>query len=183
MKQQRGFTLIEIMVVMVVVGLMAVIAVVNLGSGAEQRELDNVSRKMFMLMETASEQAVLNNQEFGMLLGEEDYRFVIYNDLERKWQAQGERLFQPRSIPLWLVVTPRIEDDIPKLASGNQDANDGGGDDELTPDLVFFSSGEITPFELGLSLESNTDVEYLIESDGVNGVEWHPPGEQPEERR
>ena len=57
MKQQRGFTLIEIMVVMVVVGLMAVIAVVNLGSGAEQRELDNVSRKMFMLMETASEQA------------------------------------------------------------------------------------------------------------------------------
>ncbi|MGP4844097.1 type II secretion system minor pseudopilin GspH [Marinobacter sp. 1Y8] len=183
MKRQRGFTLIEIMVVMVVVGLMAVIAVVNLGSGAEQRELDNVSRQMFMLMETASEQAVLNNQEFGMVLGEEGYRFVVYNDLERKWQAQGERLFQPRAIPLWLVVTPRIEDDIPKLASGNQDDDGGGGEDEPTPDLVFFSSGEITPFELGLGLESNPDVEYLIESDGVNGVEWHPPGEQTDDQR
>jgi general secretion pathway protein H len=186
MRSCRGFTLIEIMVVLVVVGLLAVIAVVNLGGGAQQRELENEARELFLLMQTASEQAVLNNQELGLRLGEaqetgnNQYRFLVYNDLEDNWQAQGERLFTPRQMPKWLIWRPIIEDDVPTLAASNSSGqgSDDEDDESPRPDIVFFSSGETTPFELELSHVGAGDHAYLIQSDGINGIAFHKPGDE-----
>ncbi|MDX1634565.1 MAG: type II secretion system minor pseudopilin GspH [Marinobacter sp.] len=167
----RGFTMIEILVVLIVVGLLAALAVANLGGSAQQRELENTARELFLLMQTASEQAVLNNQELGMVLEDDSYRFLVYDELEREWVGQAERLFQPRQLPETLVVTPIIETNLPTLA---------GREEGLRPDLVFFSSGEVTPFELELSLSDTADARYRIQSDGFDGVTWLKPGEEPD---
>ncbi|WP_227545848.1 type II secretion system minor pseudopilin GspH [Marinobacter fonticola] len=172
MRRSRGFTLIEIMVVMVVVGLLAVIAVVNMGGGAQQRELENAAREMFLLMQTASEQAVLNNQEMGLVVDDESYRFVAYNGLEQIWEPQGERLFAKRQVPEWMALTYQTEDDLPTLPGGGED------DDAPQPDLVFFSSGEMTPFEMQMTAGDNNDLVYRIESDGLNGLQWHTPADE-----
>ena len=165
----NGFTMIEILVVLIVVGLLAALAVANLGGSAQQRELENTARELFLLMQTASEQAVLNNQEVGMVLEEDRYQFLVLDEVEQTWVSQAERLFQPRRLPEGLVVTSVIESDLPTLA---------GDDDALQPDLVFFSSGEVTPFELELSTSETSDIRYRIESDGFDGVSWLKPGEE-----
>lgn len=174
MRRSRGFTLIEIMVVMVVVGLLAVIAVVNMGGGAQQRELENAARELFLLMQTASEQAVFNNQEMGLVIDDESYRFLAFNSLERVWEPQEERLFSPRELPAWVVLTYQIEDNLPTLPGVEDD------DDAPTPDIIFYSSGEVIPFEIQLSTVDNKELVYRIESDGLNGLDWYTPADEDE---
>lgn len=170
-QRPAGFTMIEILVVLIVVGMLAALAVANLGGGTQKRELENTARELFLLMQTASEQAVLNNQELGMVLEDDSYRFLALDEVEGTWVSQGERLFQPRELPQGLVVTSVIESDLPTMA---------GAEDTLQPDLMFFSSGEVTPFELELSLSADSEVRHLIESDGFEGVSWLKPGEEDE---
>lgn len=167
----RGFTLIEILVVIIVVGLLAALAVVNMGGSGQAREMENEVRELYLLMQTASEQATLNNQEIGLKLLEDGYQFVVFDESNREWGEQVERLFRPRSLPEWLVVTPLIEDGLPTLA---------GEEDPLEPDLVFFSSGEVTPFELEFTLGSGSERKHRLVSDGINGIDWQAPGDEDE---
>lgn len=174
MRSQRadsGFTLIEILVVLVVVGLLAALAIVNLGGGQQLREMENEVRELYLLMQTATEQAILNNEELGLVFDEDGYQFVRYDDQSDEWASQNERLFRPRSVPEWLAITSIIEDDTPRLINDK---------DKLRPDLVFFSSGETTPFELEFTIGSDTDRMHRIVSDGLNGLEWIAPGDEGE---
>lgn len=164
-----GFTLIEILVVLIVVGLLASLAVFTLGGSSRQRELENEVRELYLLMQTASEQAVLNNLEMGMRLEEGGYQFVAFQDQTARWKASGERIFQPRAFPDWLVATEYIENDAPRLASK---------EDRELPDVVFFSSGETTPFQIEFTVGSDTDYMHVLESDGVTGIHWRKPGSE-----
>lgn len=167
----RGFTLIEILVVIIVVGLLAALAVVNMGGSGQAREMENEVREIYLLMQTASEQATLNNQEIGLRLLEDGYQFVVFDENNREWVEQGQRMFRPRSLPEWLELTPLIEDGLPTLA---------GEEDQLEPDLVFFSSGEVTPFELEFTIGSGSERKHRLWSDGINGIDWQAPGDEEE---
>ena len=170
--RQAGFTLLEILVVLIIVGLMASLAVFTMGGSSQQRELTNEVRELYLLMQTASEQAVVNNRELGLQLEPDGYQFVAYDDESGDWKASGERLFRSRSLPEWMVVTEFIESDAPRLASA---------EDEMRPDVVFFSSGETTPFEIEFTVGKNTDYTHVLASDGVSSLEWREPGDDGEE--
>jgi general secretion pathway protein H len=150
-------------------GLLAALAIVNLGGGTQQRELQNTVRELYLLMQTASEQAILNNQELGLILDNDAYRFVVFNDQEGRWAGQSERLFRARPIPEWAEITPFIESDVPRLASN---------EDELRPSIVFFSSGETTPFELEFSIGQQQNALHRLQSDGLDNIEWIGPGQE-----
>lgn len=169
--RSSGFTLIEILVVLVVVGMLVALATFTMGGNSLRRDLDNEVEQVFLLMQTVSEQAVLNNTEFGLLMEEEQYRFLAYDQQSGDWRPSQERLLRQRSMPEWLVVTKYVENDAPRLASD---------EDQLAPDLVLFSSGETTPFELEFSIgaEGIAGNEYVhsIFSDGVSRIQWKHPG-------
>jgi general secretion pathway protein H len=164
---QNGFTLIEILVVLIIVGLLAALAVFNMAGSSQQRELESQVRELYLLMQTAQEQAVLNNLEMGLLLEEDGYRFVAFQDKTGESKSSGERIFHKRTLPEWLTVTQYIESDAPRLASA---------EDRLRPDVVFFSSGETTPFEIEFTLGRDTDLMHVVASDGVSPLEWRKPG-------
>lgn len=172
-QRPSGFTLIEILVVLVVVGMLVALATFTMGGNSLRRDLDNEVEQLFLLMQTVSEQAVLNNTEFGLIidLEEEYYQFLAYDLQTGAWTPTAERLLRQRSIPQWMIITPYIENDAPRLASD---------DDQPRPDVVLFSSGETTPFELEFTLGrdglASEDYVHSIFSDGLSAIEWQHPG-------
>ncbi|WP_245742659.1 type II secretion system minor pseudopilin GspH [Marinobacter segnicrescens] len=171
--RQAGFTMIEILVVLVLLGLLASLAIVNLGGG-EQRELNSKVRELYVLMQTAAEQAILNNEELGLVVDEQGYRFLVYDELEQTWRSESERLFQGRNFPEWMSVTLFSEDDIPRLARGNDEEDEEGS---LRPDIVFYSSAETTPFELEFLATTSPDYRFRLEADGLDDIKMHTPSD------
>ncbi|MDP4546169.1 type II secretion system minor pseudopilin GspH [Marinobacter sp. MDS2] len=167
-----GFTLIEILVVLIIVGLLASLAVFSMGGNSQQRELESHVRELYLLMQTASEQAVLNNLELGLLLEDDGYQFVAFQDETGEWKPSGERLFHQRTWPEWLSLTQFVESDAPRLTSSEA---------KLRPTLVFFSSGETTPFEIEFTIGNDSDLVHTLASDGVSPLEWRQPGSGDEE--
>lgn len=163
--------MIEILVVLVVVGLLAALAVVNLGGGTELRQLNSQVRELYVLMQTAQDQAILNNQELGLEITEEGYRFMVFNDVEGRWQGQSERLFQPREFPPGFSVTLFSDDDLPRLVTD---------DAAERPDIVFFSSGETTPFEIEFLLPQAREQMVSLVSEGMGTIELLTPSDRDE---
>ncbi|WP_092008565.1 type II secretion system minor pseudopilin GspH [Marinobacter daqiaonensis] len=174
--RETGFTMIEILVVLVLVGLLASLAVVNLGGGSQEREMTSKIRELYVLMQTASEQAILNNQEIGLIIDDRGYRFVVLDELEQKWKSQGERLFQGRDFPEWLSVTLFREGDFPRMVGDDEE----DGENRLQPDIVFFSSGETTPFDLEFVATPSPDRVYRLTSDGLGEIEMIFPADTDE---
>jgi len=178
--RQQGFTLIEIMVVMVLVGLLVSLAVANLGGGNQYRNLEEQTRELFLLMQTAREQALLNNQELGLTMDEEGYRFLVFNLEGRKWQPQAEQLFSPRQWDLGTEATVETDDDLPRLMSEEDDnALQEDGEKVLKPNVVFFSSGETTPFDIRIELIDNAEApKHQLTSDGYSDIIWRGPNRE-----
>lgn len=170
-RQINGFTMIEILVVLVVVGLLAALAVANIGGNQQKREMENAVSQMFLLMQSASEQAVLDNSEIGLKLEEKQYRFLRFDDLTGEWVPMKDRMFRSYRYPEWLVVTDIIEDDLPRLTTD---------EDQERPDIVFFSSGEVTPFEMEFTIGSDTDLLYRVFVNETGQLDWQKPGEEEE---
>lgn len=170
-RRPAGFTLIELMVVLVVVGLLISLVGMNIGGGGERRELREVTRSLYLRMQAASEEAVVTNREIGLRFRDGRYRFVYLDRDQAQWAAIPPGGLAGAQLPGWTKLE-LITD------GGGADALETGDDDELQPDLVFFSSGESTAFDLYLWWEGADDGQaQLLSSDGVNGVEWLEPGD------
>jgi general secretion pathway protein H len=164
---QNGFTLIEILVVLVIIGLMAALAVFTMGGSSQQRELEVEVQDLYLRMQVVSEQAVLNNLEAGLVIDTDNYQFVVFDDETQAWKASPERLFQAHALPPWLSVDATVASDAPRLTSDNK---------TLRPSVVFFSSGENTAFEIELRVKGQALAPHRLYSDGIALIHWQKPG-------
>lgn len=144
-RDQRGFTLLELLVVLVLMGIILSIAVLSLGDGGRGDQIREDARRLKALMELAGEESVLNTTPYGLELGEDGYRFLRYRDGE--WQVlEGDELLRPRE---WLPDTEAV-----LFLEGHQ-VEPGDKDEEEEegplPSLIFYPDGERTPFELELA--------------------------------
>jgi general secretion pathway protein H len=136
----RGFTLIEILVVVVILGVLAAALTLAVGVGGGERQLARQAEQAQALVGYACEQAELTGREIGVSLNTSGYRFSY---LERDdWQVFRDGELRSRA---WIVNTG---------ATLSRD----GHDVEIAaqfpdkPQLLCFSSGELTPFRLDMGL-------------------------------
>ena len=86
MSQQRGFTLLEILVVLTLFGFVLGIAMLNVG-GNEARELRLFSRQVHAVMQYAAEEAELQGTQMGLQVSDSTLQFVYFDDSAEKWKA------------------------------------------------------------------------------------------------
>jgi general secretion pathway protein H len=139
----RGFTLIEILVVVVIIGILAVGAVVSVSVIGEDRELERERDRIVAITDYLREQAALQNREFGMRLFDGGYEFLSWDVRTARWEpVADDPLLRQRTLPPGLESRVLVEGR-PVILSKRDDKNP-------TPQIMLFSSGELNSFELTL---------------------------------
>lgn len=149
-----GFTLIEILVVLVIIGVLAAGAALSVSVVGRDSNLDKERDRITALLDYLREQATLQNREYGMRCFEGGYEFLVYDARTAKWQRlSGDSLTRDRTLPTGLAMDLSIEGrDIVLPRQKERDAAD-----EVSPQILLFSSGELNLFELTLRSEATGD--------------------------
>jgi general secretion pathway protein H len=153
-----GFTLLEVMLVMLLIGLLATAVVLNFSGESRAEKLDKQSLRFQQLFQFVAETALLKQQEWGLYTTGDRYGFLYYNNTEQKWlpaeepESLGAHLL-PEDISLQLDLDgfAGVEDNLLRELEWQIEQDDSPADEQTTPILpqVFIlSSGEISPFKL-----------------------------------
>lgn len=138
-----GFSLIELLVVLVIVGIFVGSAVLSLGIVGSDREAEREVFRLRTLMELLREEAIMQNRDYGVLFTAAGYRFYIYDPAALVWfEPVDDRFLAARALD-GLSLDLRLEDrDITLHADFNDEMLQ-----EPEPQVVMLASGEMTPFE------------------------------------
>jgi len=141
-----GFTLIEVLVVVVIIGIMATLAVLSVSGRSIEGRLADEARRLHELMLLAADEAVLQGMELGFLQTVEGYSFLVLRD--GKWQPLDDAgPLRGRAVNRPFYVQLRVEGRPVKPAP----PDDAGA--ELKPQVLLLSSGDATEFTLDLRAE------------------------------
>lgn len=132
--RQRGFTLVELLAVILILGVVSGIALLSVDLAGGQVKVAEESRRFAELLRLQCEEAVLQARDFGVHMSAEGYAFSGWDGTA--WAPRGERVFRARQLPPGVTM---------ELFVGGRPALDEALEQ---PQLVCFASGEMTPFQL-----------------------------------
>jgi general secretion pathway protein H len=140
-----GFTLIEILVVLLIIGILVAGASLSLGVLGRDSALEKESDRLSALLDYLREQATLQNREYGLRCYVGGYEFLAYDVRTGQWQkVPGDDSMRPRRLPTGVTMQVSIEGRDIILPREQAKA------DELAPQVMLFSSGDLNLFELTL---------------------------------
>jgi general secretion pathway protein H len=170
--KQRGFTLIELMVVMVILGLISSIALTTVGGGNQKRELNNEVNRLHAVLRMAAEEAIFSNTEIGVVIESDLYEFLTFDEQEGSWTPATPKFLRSYSLPEWISLEFQREGKERKLL-GNKSVLDEDSDfyssvldteDAKTPDLMLLSSGEVTGFTISMQIDDDASSRIEIKT-------------------
>lgn len=168
----RGFSLIEILVVIVIVGIVMSIAVLSLTLVGGDRDVRTEAQRVVSLIEVAQDDSMLQGREFGLEFMQGSYRFVELDPFTGQWIEIVDDTLRMRELPEELELDLFIEDRRvlldPDPASTDEDERDV---EAYAPHVLIFSSGDMTPFELHF-LRGIDDTTVAIRGDLAGSIEF-----------
>lgn len=105
-KQHLGFTLVEVMLVILVIGLMVAAMQINFVSNKPEAKLAEESARFAGVFEMAADYSLLNNIEMGLYVEKGSYRFVGFDGTRWSEIPENELLSSydlPEALKLSLV--------------------------------------------------------------------------------
>lgn len=95
-----GFTLIEILVVVVIIGIISATVLLSVNLTGRDRELEKESDRLLSLVNYAREQAELQTREYGVIFHDDSYQFVAYDARRGLWrQVYEDEVLRLRRLP------------------------------------------------------------------------------------
>lgn len=138
--RSAGFTLIEILVVVVIIGILSVGVLLSINLTGRDTELERESDRLLSLVNYAREQAELQTREYGILFQEDGYEFLVYDVARARWRSVFEDdALIARKLPAGLGVRLVVETR-PVVLRRPVDAN------SKTPQVMIHSDGDLTQF-------------------------------------
>lgn len=176
---QRGFTLIEVMVVVFIIGILVTFATLSISSRVLSDKLETEAQRLQALFEIAGEDAEMHGMEVGFVYTELGYAFVTTSP-EGRWVPITTGPLRPREVKAPIVLDLHVEGrSVPptplaeliaagkaalkdaetakspkKIDSGDDDKEDKKDADKdttaLKPQAMFLSSGEATALSVDI---------------------------------
>lgn len=147
----RGFSLLELLIVVAIIGIFAGIAVLSLGVTGADRGIEREIFRLRSLVGLVREEALMQNRDYGVLFSDGAYSFYVYDRREDAWlQPVDDRLLREHGLDEQLDLSLEVEDRELAL-EGARDADDDVTLEGPRPQVMILSDGQITPFEATLS--------------------------------
>ncbi|MBD1582342.1 type II secretion system minor pseudopilin GspH [Pseudoalteromonas sp. S16_S37] len=174
-KHPQGFSLIEILVVIVIIAFATKMVTYSFGGDMEE-ELEKKALRTHSVLNMASEFAVLNQVELGLHLDKNILELLVFDG--DKWTPlESEELYKPIEFTDQYRVELKIEDlswsQDNLLEQSNWRELMGTDDNESllelkkrkVPQVLILSSGEVSAFQITIELAEQNEPVYFIEGE------------------
>ena len=159
----KGFTLLELMVVVAIIGILSSMAVVSLNLSSQAETVQEEGERLKQLMRLAADEAVFQSRQIGIRFNQKSYRFLSLEGsyTDGKWDNLGDdKRLRKRELPAEIELTVEVGGVQIVLDTVEQDAQ---SETQLKPQLIFLSNGEQMPdVAVLLSLEAE-DIHFRLE--------------------
>lgn len=164
--------------VVLIIGIVLTFAVLSLGGDRRGEELGREARQFAELLRLASEQTVMRGEEWGVQIGADEYRFLVYTD--KGWAVQEQDdLFRARTLTQGTQLDVELEGRDIVLGETAPADEDEDKDDEADakapkPTLFILSGGEISPFVARFAA-NETEQRFEVRADARGTVTVETP--------
>lgn len=176
-----GFSLLELLLTLVIVGLIVSLAGLGVSSGSRPYQIDGAIREFADIAEYALDEAQLSGIDMGLFVDERSAlqgRTFSYQWLQRTavgWELArvDVDIYGKRNMPPALDVLLEVE-------QGNalrRERSDLDEEEQRQPEVVFFSSGETTPGIMSWVDEESGELLWELEWDLLGRIEMRRHGE------
>ena len=172
-KSFSGYTLLEVLAVLVIVSLMVGITVVNMPAILQTDHIDQESDRLRVKFSMIRDRAAMRSDEYGFRVntasfGEQyEYAFYLYDEQLQTWEML-ESPYSTHKLPHGIRLNLSVEGDVMQLPYN---------DEESQPPVLVLSSGEITPFELLMENVDDAKLNRILSTDGYGEVVWDKVGD------
>lgn len=198
-----GFTLLEILVVMVIIAVLAGLVSLSVSGRAVDDRMEAEARRLEQLIRIASDEAQAKGVELGFRHTPKGFEFVTPDSSSGGWTLLEDGMFRPREVlaPFYieLRIDGRVVPPVPPAPPGSdkedqaeQDADETAGrspsgeteeemrkkSDATQPQILILSTGEMTAFTLDLKLK-DLPTFYRLEGNALGELRTQRAVEEP----
>lgn len=160
----RGFSLLELLVVVAIIGIVVGTVVLSMGVVGSDREIEREALRLRSLLDLLREEALMQTRDYGVLFSASGYRFYVYDYQRLTWvEPGGDALLREHELPPRLELALRVEERELVLRPSLEEIDDKTPE----PQVMVLSSGEITPFSAEVA-RAAADGHYAVTA-GLDG--------------
>ncbi|MFO1394247.1 MAG: type II secretion system minor pseudopilin GspH [Steroidobacteraceae bacterium] len=165
-----GFTLLEVLVVVVIIGIITSVAVISVHVLGGDHEMQQEADRLAALLGQAREDAMLHGRDLGLRVDERGYDFLRYDSRLERWQfVDDDLVLRERTLPDGLVLGLRVESRAvvlkPRGSDTQADPKTGVPRVALRPQVVVQASGDLVPFEIVFTREGTREMRRVVGTD------------------
>lgn len=154
---KSGFTLIEILVVLIILGITASVALLAFGDFGEGRRAQAEAQRFIQKIRLIRHQAILEAMTYGMKITPTSYQVFRFSPPDT-WTPVTSMLLKPYQFPEKISLYLNIN---PTNATNSASKKNW---------VVFQASGEVTPFRINFGLNKQPNIAHVVADD--NGTTY-----------
>ncbi|HEX7374027.1 MAG TPA: type II secretion system minor pseudopilin GspH [Steroidobacteraceae bacterium] len=158
-RQASGFTLLEVLVVVIIIGIITSMAVISVKVLGGDHEMDQEAARLQAILMQSREDAMLVGTDVGLRLDTQGYDFLRYDTRKELWQpVSDDPLLRPRGLPAGLTLQLRLEGrDVVFKKDPAEQSLLKEGEPLIQPQVVVQASGDLVPFDIYLLRDGTTE--------------------------
>ncbi len=172
--QQAGFTLLELLIVIFIISLISAGFIkLSVGFGSATQSLENETKRLHRLLSLTAQKSILQASAIGLLIEADAYHFVSRGKSVEWVTFEGDDMLQHHQLPQgWRLELKQSDEVVPPVSVNLEEDETGKEVEQPSPAIVFYDSGETSPFQLRIYAVDIPDP-FMIEVKESGEVEMH----------